>query len=172
MVVDEREVDVTGLQEHRRLVRLGLAQAQLHIRVASVEGGDGPGHDRRSGALEAHEPQAPAAQAGDGREVLLRRVEPRKDRVRMRDEHGAGLGEADATREALHELGSGLALERSDVLAHGGLREVERLRRSRERALGRHLSQHLHPADVEHQHSLSSCQAGFIGTNGSHLVSW
>ena len=87
-------------------------------------------------------------------------------------EDHAGLGEPHAAREPLDELRARLALERSDVLAHGRLREVQRLGGGRERAAGSHLAQHLHPADIEHQHSLSQCQAGFIGTNGSHLLSW
>ena len=52
-----------------------------------------------------------------------------------------------------------------------GLGEVERLRGGGERALRRDLAEHLHAAYVEHQHSLSACQATFIGTNGCHLRS-
>jgi hypothetical protein len=58
--------------------------------------------------------------------------------------------EPDPARAALHELRSGLALERRDLLAHGGLGEGQCLGGSRERALGGHLAEHSHAAYVEH----------------------
>jgi hypothetical protein len=66
------------------------------------------------------------------------------------DKHLARPRQAHAARASLHELGTALALEGGDVLAHGGLGEVEGLRRGRERAPRGDLAQHSHPAYVEH----------------------
>ena len=72
----------------------------------------------------------------------------------MLDERAAGVGEPDAARAALHELGPGLAFERGDLLGDGGLGVGERVGRGGEGALCRDLSQHAHPAYVKHKQNL------------------
>ncbi len=76
---------------------------------------------------------------------------PGEDRVRVAHERLTGLGEADAARVALDERAAGLALERRDLLADGGLREAERLGGGAERAAHGDFAEHAHAANVKHQ---------------------
>ena len=68
----------------------------------------------------------------------------------MRDERAAGVREPHAARPALEQPGARLALERGDLLGHGGLRVVERVGGGREGAPGRDLLEHAQAADIEH----------------------
>ena len=71
MVVDERQVSLTGAQARTGLVGLGLLHRKLHVGVALVEGGHRTWGQRGVAALKRDEPQAAAAQAGQCRELLL-----------------------------------------------------------------------------------------------------
>ena len=150
VVVDEREVDLSGAQQRAGLVGLGLDHAQLHLRVATVEDGHGLRHERGAGTLEAGEAQPAAAQPGDRGQLLLGGVQAAEDRLGVLHERAAGVREADAARAALHEPGAGLALEGGHVLADRRLGEAERLRGRGERALCGDLAKDLHSAHVEH----------------------
>ena len=108
-------------------------------------------HDRGGGGLERGEPQAAAADAVDGLQLGLGLGEPRHDRVGVPHERLARLGEADAARVALHERAAGLALERRDLLADGGLGEAQRLGGGAERAAESDLPEDPHTANVKHQ---------------------
>ena len=111
-------------------------------------------HQRRAGGLERRHAQAPAAQAGDRLELGLGLGEARHDRLGVADDRLARLGQAHAARVALHEGRAGLALERGDLLRHGGLGEGQRLGGGGEGAAHRDLAEHAHAADVEHQQNL------------------
>ena len=100
-----------------------------------AEPGDGLGHDRCPGAREGHQPQAPAAQARHGLELGLGVGQPAQDVVGVAEQDAAGVGEVHPARAALDELHARLALERGDLLGHGGLRVGERLGGGGERAL-------------------------------------
>ena len=77
-------------------------------------------------------------------------------------ERATGVGQSHAARAALDQLRADLALERGDVLADRGLREVEGLGGGGEGAARSDLAQHAHAADVEHQSSLSRFPDAFI----------
>ena len=126
-----------GLERRDRLLGLEQRHRELDARVLLGEAGDGDRHDRRGRRLEGGHPEAPAAQAGDRLELGLRLAQLGEDRVGVADDGIAGLGEPDPAGAALHEHGPGLALERGDLLGHGGLGEGERLGRGGERARGR-----------------------------------
>ncbi len=162
VVVDERQVGLAGLQALRRLVRLGLDHAQFDAGVALVELRHRAWDERGAGALEAGQPQATAAQARDRGQLLLGGLDAGEDRIRVLAEGATGVGESYAARAALDELRADLALERGDVLADRGLREVERLGGGGEGAAGGHLAQDAHTTDVEHQSSLSRFLDVFI----------
>ena len=130
--------------------RLGGLERELDRRVALAEAGDRLGHDRRPGAGEGGQAQAPAAQAGDGLELGLGVGQAREDRVGVLDQRAARVGQAHAARVALDERRAGLALEGGDLLGDRGLRVGQRVGGGGERPACGDLSQHAHSADVEH----------------------
>jgi hypothetical protein len=91
------------------------------------EGGDRAGHDRGVGGGERADAQPPGLQARDGLHLGLGRREAVENRVGVLEQHAAGLGQPDAARGALEQLGAGLALERRDLPRDGGLGEAQRL---------------------------------------------
>ena len=136
-----------------------------------AEAGDRERHQRRGRGLERRRPQPPAAQAGDRLQLGLGLGEPGHDRLGVADDGLARVGEADATRAALHERRARLALERGDLLRDGGLGERQRLGRRGERAAHRDLAEHTHAADVEHQPNLYHPLRTFICTDGPLTLS-
>ena len=131
--------------------RVGGLERELDGRVAGAEARDRLGHDRRPGARERGQPQAPAAEARDGLELGLGVGQPGEDRVGVLDERAAGVGQADAARVALDEAGPGLALERGDLLGDGRLGVGEGVGGGGEGAALGDLSEHAHAADIEHK---------------------
>ena len=115
-VVDEREIDVAGAEALLGVLGLGLDHAQFHVRMAVVELGHGARHERGARALEAGEPQAAAAQARQRREIVLRALDAGEDRVGVRDQRPAGVGEPHPARPALEEGGADLTFQRRDLL--------------------------------------------------------
>ena len=148
------QVDVAHPHGGQRLLGLHQRHGQLDGRMGLAEAGDGERHDRRRRRLEGGEAQAPAAQARDVLELGLGLGEAAQDRLRVAHERLAGLREPHAARAALDEHRAGLALERRDLLRHGGLGEGERVGGGRERAAQGDLPEHAHAADVEHQSNL------------------
>jgi hypothetical protein len=73
----------------------------------------------------------------------------------VRYEHLAGVGEGHASRVALEHRQTCLALERGDLLAHGGRGVTERVGRRAERSALGDLAQHTQTAEAEHQEKLS-----------------
>ena len=115
-VVDEGEIDVARAQALLGVLGLGLDHAQIHLRMAVVELGHGARNQRGAGALEGGEPQAAAAEARERREIVLRALDARQDRVGVRDQRPAGVREPDAARSALEEGGADLTFQRRDLL--------------------------------------------------------
>jgi hypothetical protein len=110
--------------------------------------------------------QPASAQAGDRLELGLRVCEAGEDDVGVVDERASRVGEPHAARVALDEHGSGLALERGDLLRDGGLRVRECVGRGGERAARGDLAQDAHTADVEHKRTLS------LSSGNGHLRSY
>jgi hypothetical protein len=69
------------------------------------------------------------------------------------DQGLAGIGEADVPVIAVQKAGARFLLERRDLLADGGLREVERVSGSRERALLGNLAKDPQSLYVKHKTS-------------------
>ena len=151
----ERQIDLSRAQLGDRRLRLGGLERELDRGVSLTEAGDRLGHDRRAGARERREPQAPAPQPGDRLELGLGVGQPGEDRVGVLDERTARVGEPDAAGVALDEPGAGLAFERGDLLRDGGLGVGERIGGGGERAAGGDLAQDAHSADIEHKRTLS-----------------
>ncbi len=149
------------------LLRLAERHRQLHAGVVLAEQRERHRHQRRRAGLERRHPQAPAAQAGDRLQLGLGLGEAGEHGVGVAHERLPRLGQPHPARVALHEHGSGLALERGDLLRHGGLREGERLGGGGEGALAGDLAQDAHAADVEHQSSLYQGPRNVICTDGS-----
>ena len=146
----ERDVDLAAAQPAQRRPRLGGLERQLDRRVALAEARDRLGHDRRAGAGEGGQAQAPAAQAGDRLELGLGVGEAGEDRVGVLDQRATGVGQAHAARVALDERRAGLALEGGDLLGDRGLRVGQRVGGGGEGAARGDLAQHAHSADIEH----------------------
>ena len=169
VVVDQRQVGVTGPQADARLLGLGLDHRQLDARVALVKRRHRARRQRGAPALEGDQPQATAAQARERGQVLLGALDPGEDRVGVAHEHPARLGQADAAGAPVDELCACLALERGHVLRDRRLGEAQRLGGGGERAARRDLAQDSHTADVEHQYSLSLGAEVLIWTDGRSL---
>jgi hypothetical protein len=75
--------------------------------------------------------------------ALLGVVEAREDSGRVARQSVAGLGQLDRTRAALDQRQPDLLLQRGDVLAHGRLRQLQRVRRGGERSAGGDLCENL-----------------------------
>ena len=150
----QRDVDLARAQLVLALVGLGGDHRQLDLRVQRAEAADRLGRDRRAGRRERRQAQPARAQTLERAQLGLGVGEPREDDVGVADEHLARLGETDAARVALHQRRGRLAFQRSDLLRHRGLREVQRLGRTGERAAGRDLAQHPQSPYVKHHHSL------------------
>ena len=150
----EGQVDVAHAHGGQRLLGLHQRHGELDGRMRLGEAGDGQRHHGRRRRLEGGEAQAAPAQARDVLELGLGLGEPAEDRLRVAHERLARLREPHAAGAALDQHGAGLALERGDLLGHGGLREGERLGGGRERAAQGDLPEHAHAADVEHQSNL------------------
>ena len=89
-------------------------------------------------------------------------VEPRGDRVGVREQQLAGRGGERAGAAADEQRGAELALEGADLLRHRGLAERERLGRARERALARDLAEGEQAARIEHSLSLSVVKIDYL----------
>ncbi len=85
-------------------------------RVAVVELRHGARHERGAGALEAGQAQAAAAQARQRGQVVLGALDAGKDRVGVRDQRAAGVGEPHAARPALEQGGADLTFQRRHLL--------------------------------------------------------
>ena len=129
---------------------LGGLERELDRRVALAEARDRLGHDRRPGAREGGQAQAPAAQAGDRLELGLGVGQAGEDRVGVLDERAARVGQAHAARVALDERRARLALQGGDLLGDRGLGVGQRVGGGGERTAGGDLAQHAHSADIEH----------------------
>src|SRR5215213_7092693 len=79
----------------------------------------------------------------------------------------ASAWRTNAAPVALHQDGPGLALERGDLLRHGGLGEGERFRGGGERTLDGDFPEDAHAADIEHELSLYERQRNVICATGS-----
>jgi hypothetical protein len=119
--------------------------------VRAPEPGEGRWHERRERGGEAAEAQPPVPPPGDLAQLLLGAVDAREDQPGVPGQRMAGLGQLDGPRAALDQGQPDLALERRDVLAHGGLRHVQRLGRGREGAAPGHLGEHSEAPHIEHQ---------------------
>ena len=129
---------------------LGGLERELDRRVALAEARDRLGHDRRPGAREGGQPQAAAAQAGDGLQLGLGVGQAGEDRVGVLDQRAAGVGQAHPARVALHEGRAGLALEGGDLLRDRRLGVGQRVGGGGERPARGDLSQHAHSPDIKH----------------------
>ena len=95
--------------------------------------------DSRAGTLEAPDAERSDRARGEGVHVRLRGGDPGPDRVRVPEQHLAGLGQRHRllASRPLDELLADDPLERGDLLADGGLRVAERGRGAAERRAGR-----------------------------------
>ena len=107
------------------------------VGVRRAQPGEAVGDERRERRREAAQPQPTGTTAADLRQRLLRVVELGGDHPPVPDQDGAGLGQLQRPGAAVDEGQPGLALERRDVLADGGLGHPEAARSSRERPLAR-----------------------------------
>ena len=136
VIVDQREVELAGLEPRDQPLQVIVDDRQRHLWVAAPEPRERRRHERGERGREAPEAQPPVAPAGDLAELLLGVVEPREDPGRVARQGVAGLGQLDRARAALDQRQPDLPLQRGDVLAHGRLRERQRVGRGRERPAG------------------------------------
>jgi hypothetical protein len=144
------------------LLGLGLDERQLDLGMALREVGDGERDEGGAGRGERGEAHAPAAQTGDGLELVLGGGEPGEDAVGVLHQGPARVGQAHAARVALHERRSGLALEGGDLLRHGGLGVAEGIPRGGEGALLRDLAQDPQALDIDHKRTLSHTRRNVV----------
>ena len=135
--VGEREVEIAALDEaHELLVGVHLRDPQLDARPRGAEAA----HQRRQHALADRlvraDPERPRLARGQCCEVRLRGLEPGHDRLRVAQQELTGLGEGHRSRptRAVEQALADDPLEGRDLLADGGLRVAETLRRAAERA--------------------------------------
>ncbi len=88
-------------------------------------------------------------------ELLLGVRHAAQDRVSVRKQDLAGLGEPRALAIAFDQRRPGFALQRRDLLADRRLRVGERLGRGRERASIGELTEDDEPSGIQHKRSLS-----------------
>ncbi len=110
--------------------------------------------DRGQRARERAEPQRRAVGAGELGDLGVGLAEPVGDRVGVREQQRARLGDRRAARPAVEQPDAELALERGDLLGDGRLRQRERLGRAREGAAPGDLAEGEQAAWVEHRHEL------------------
>ena len=123
------------------------------VGVRRAQPGEAVGDERRERRREAAEPQPTGTTAADLRQRLLRVVELGGDHPPVPDQDRAGLGQLERPGAAVDEGQPGLALERRDVLADGGLghaRDCAR-RAENEPSLG-DLAEHPDRPDLTYQH--------------------
>ena len=96
---------------------------------------------------------------GVGGDVRRRGLELGEHDVSVADEHLGRAGEAHAAAVALDHRLADLALERRELLRHGGGREVERVGGRGERSLLGDLAEHAQAAGVDHAAELTDSRA-------------
>ena len=153
------------------VARDGLDEGELDVRVLAGEGSDRPRDDRRGRGLEGADPQAPARHPRDRLDLGVGRGHAVQDGLGVPEEDPARLGEPDAARRALEQLGVGLALERGDLAGDGGLREVERLRGRGQRPAAHDLAEDGEARGVEDGGS-THARSVWLPDETSHLRTW
>src|ERR1035441_4892155 len=123
--------------------------------MTSAEGCNRDRDQRGAAGRERSEPDLSATQLADRLELLLGVGEPGEDHLRVTDERAAGVGQANPTGRAIDELGSGVTLERGDLLRDRGLAVAQRSGRGRERPLLGDLLEHAQLLHIQHKLSLS-----------------
>jgi hypothetical protein len=141
VLVHDRDVEIARAQQRQRLVRRRLDQPQAHVGMLRVELGDRRDDDPRASRGKRREAQLAAAQARNRVELVAGRGEAPEDHFCVRCQRRARRRQLERPHRALDERRAGLALERGDLLGHGGLRVLERVGRARERAPRRDLAE-------------------------------
>jgi len=147
-LVGQYEVHVPQRQRGQRRLGLGLDQLAAQGGVLqALDGGDGEGDGHRG---EGGDPGAAADRAGRRREVGLRERRALEQRLGVRDQHQRGVGQPQPAAGLLEQRDAGLALERLQLLRHGGRRVAESIGGGGDRAAGGELAEDSEAADVEH----------------------
>ena len=134
----EGEVELTPLDQPKQVVvRRRLRQLEPDERPGGEEPPHHLGQDLGADALERSDPQVAALTLGERGHVRPSGVEAGDDRLGVSQQQRARFGQRHGARTArsLEQPLSDDAFERLDLLADGGLRVPERLRRAPERAL-------------------------------------
>jgi hypothetical protein len=150
VIVDERQVELAGLEPRDQTLEVIVDDRQCHRSVAAPESSECRWRERAQSGREAAEAQPAVATTGELSELLLGAVEPSEDAGGVPREHVAGLGQLDRPRAALDQRQADLSLECCHVLAHGRLRDSQRVRRGREGTAAGDFGQHAQPTNVEH----------------------
>src|SRR5256714_8984395 len=116
---------------------------------------EGFGEQCGAGASEARDPKLPSLETGDRLELALGLLEPGERRLGVTDERLARLVQFGPVSRPVEKRHPDLPFQGGHLLAHRRLREIERLRRGRERALASHLAEHPESLQIEHKWTLS-----------------
>jgi len=147
---DQRHVHIPGAEHAHRLRRFGLGEPQVHGRVPVVQHRRGAWHERAERRRERGQPQPSGAQPAVDGEFVLGCVEPADDLRGALGQQPSGVGQPDAAARPLDEFGAGLGLQPRQVVAHRGLRVVQRVGGRGHRAVPGYSDEHAEPRYVQH----------------------
>jgi hypothetical protein len=150
IVEDQRNINVTGVQQTRGVRGLGLHEPQLDARVGSGEGGRGYRHEGAERGGERGQPHPTGEQASVLGQLGLGGVEAAKDLLRAIGKQPAGGGQSNPTSGALHQPSAGLRFEAGEVVTDRRLGIAQLASGRGDRPAAGDRGQHSEPGDVEH----------------------
>jgi hypothetical protein len=126
VVVDDRKIDPSLVEEPERGVGVGLGEHERGVRVTALQLGGGAGQEVGAGRGEGRDANrfvAARAQVLDLAAGLVHRLQ---DAQRVPERDLALRREADAERRPVDEVDAQFPFERGDVLGDGGLGQRQR----------------------------------------------
>ncbi len=154
VVVHERHVEAAVAQRvgHRDRVQLGDHQVERGMVTAERDqGGQQQGTHRTGVRADAYRAAEPAPRGDESRVGRLQRGE---DDLGVPDQRHPGGGQGDPPTGPLQQRHAGLALQRGELLGHGGRRLGVRLGHGGDGAEVGKIPQQAQATDVKHQFSL------------------
>jgi hypothetical protein len=152
VLVADHGVELLEAQRGHGELHLDLGRLDPHVGMGAREPRHGGRDDAQERGLERGDPDHAGRAAGrEGGELGLGGLHAVEQRVRVADEHAAGLGQPDPAPGALEQRRTGLALEHAELLGDRAGRVVERPSRAVERAASLDLAQQAEPPQVEHR---------------------
>ena len=131
--------------------RLEDPQLQPQRRLRGAQLAERHRHEAGGGGRERGEAHGRDVDAAVRAHVVLGAARGVEQRLGVLEHRGARLGERQAARLALEQLGPELLLEARDVLRDGGLREAQRVGGGGEGAARGDLSERLQQLEIEHK---------------------